>query len=497
MLGQKNRKQKVFLDLEKEKKLIISGDYIDVYLDKNKKGINLIKRTHFLEDFLLEKHSNKYIKEYDNIEGIVLDDKYLAIFGDYIYNNKKIEYNNYYTDCIFVIPTYIEYQDQNLFKRFLCRQRATFEYYLTDFEFFNFHLTPLELEPNLDYNHAYLVFFKYYMYLAVSLNNNFKNIKIIKMSFYEDNIMVDYAKVINFDVQSNMRIPYSNYYVTYNEEEDSLNFLFHRQFSADIFVFDYPLVKNELDITNVKKIQFYDGEKKNLFRIRFFTDKFKIGFFATTEYNLYEVQLEYNQDWSANVIHKWYNPNGNSKGNEQIAYSRHYVALNTVKTKSKLNIFIWKRTAGVLQSYCHTTVGSYNLGSMSYKIADIKMKNVEEKNYLYVLMYDKAFNNSHQYEVLKLKIFEIRNIGLELDLNELKYIEYLRLNFTDIFDENKSVYIEITLKENFKNFLFGMILCILLILMLILIFLIVFVKKSNQELREEVEAHNRNDNLIE
>ena len=484
----KNKKKIMLFDLEKEN-IFIEGDHFNTKTLELPNGVTILKRVNKISELELE-NTNISKRPYFNIETGYLDDRLMVIFGDYIYSNKKKEFNNSYTDCVHVFPSSVMLKDRNFFSKiFICRKRDNFIYYLTNLDDFNFEIDSNYISANINVINPFLVKHKNMIYVIFTYSLNCRILKILKLSYGgpEDTQLI-FSSDVYPDIYHRKFVGFESYFPYYDEVSNSILIIMHPRYSSEFMILKFNLKENKVDAKDVSYIEFHEGRKVNMYRVYYFEENKNFRAFVTTSYYIYELQLEFEYEWKLRIVNKFFNYFGNSKGDEKITFNKEYLAITSKTKENKINILIWKRTSKEKIKPIYSTIGLSEINSYDYLISRISLDHFSENNILSVIFYEERNNEFEEYKSLKLVSFEISTLRLKLDLEEMKYKETLKLRFNTFDYKDQDVVISITLKENFKVILFSIAFLVLFALLILLWGLIVIVKIKNKELREELES---------
>lgn len=498
----------ILKDLEEDGNVTITGDVIDCKIkDINASGIDIIRRTHLSDQFVIPIYEEKII-EYENLESCFHNNNFILNLGDYILVDKQLKNTSDYKECILVNTTYNN-SNKNFSQIYLCRGELSLHYYLTDFDKLDILIDPQYLESNLKVFKAYLIRLKEdnEMYLVTSVNKNHKILNVIKISETGKKSVMDISfEVINsnflyVDNYYNMITSFSNFFITFDKENSEIILFLHPQYSSKLLILNFPLNENKINLKSRNVLELNYGKKLEIFKTEFFslideTNITRVGVLFTTNYHLYEAHLSKNSDtenWTYKIINDWYNQSGNSKEFDIINFNEKFVSLTLRRGVHNINTLFWKRKVDE-KNFIHSSIGKSNFGIEEYKIADINMISIEDKDYTYVTYYYNKINDN-EWKDIRIKMFESGNLKVKLDLDKLKYKEVVNLKFTSIASENKDIFIELTLEENFKIFIFTLSLIILLIMMTLLIIFVIVLYNGNKKLKADLERDLRENNM--
>jgi hypothetical protein len=496
-------------DIEKSGKLNIEGDLILGKLKEKINGIELLQRTHYISTKDIPLLEEK-VKEFPNLSSTFHQNQFILFLGDYIYWDNKFRDISPYKDCIFVEISYDsnKYQEKAKVQKFnnifLCRGDIGFNYFLTDFAEIDIMIPAEFLEPNLIVQKALMIIIKEEIHLLASLSDSNKIIDVIKIlenskGHQKNPFDVVNSYLINLDNYFETTNFFSNFWATYDKEDSEIVLFFHPQYTSEIMIINFPLNENKISLRSKIVVSLHSNQELEIFKIKFFDlldedNITRIGIICTTNYHLYEINLEKEQEgeWEYKILNSFYNQSGNSKEDENISFNDHFVSLTLRKEKNLFNTLLWKKDDE--KKHVHSSIGKFNLEEEDYKIANINMITMNDKDYTYVTYYYNKIGEK-EWSGIKLKIFVSSNFQLKLDVDKLKYKELIKMKFISIDSQNVEAFIDLTLEENFRVFIFTITLIVLLILTFLLAILVVIIYKGNQKLKLDLERDLRENNI--
>ena len=497
----------ILKDLESEGNITITGDVVDCKIrDLNLSGVEIIKRTHQIETSLVPIFEEK-IKENENLKSCFNHNNFLLTLGDYILVDKQLKNTANYKECIFVNTTYNS-SGKDLSQTYLCRGELSLKYYLTDFDKLDVLIDPQYLESNLKVFKAYMIRLKEEMYLVTSVNKNHKVLNVIKISESDKNPSdknlpydVINSSFLYVDSYYDMVTSFSNFFITFDKDNSEIVLFLHPQYSSRLLILNFPLNEDKINLRSRNIVEINYGKQLEIFKIEFFDlidekNITRVGALFTTNYHLYEANFNKNSDienWNFKIINEWYNQSGNSKESDIINFNDHFVSLTLRRGVHNVNTLFWKREVDE-KKFVHSSIGKNLFGDKDYKIADVNMISMGGKHYTYVTYYHEMINEG-EWKDVRVKIFESGNLQIKLDLDKLRYKESVNLKFVSIASETKDIYIELTLEENFKIFIFTLSLIILLIIMASLIIFVIVLYNGNKKLKSDLERDLRENNM--
>ena len=488
----------ITIDLEKDEKIKIEGNFHHAKLTSKNPYISLIKRAESVKDVVFESET-KYVRPYSNLKATNNEDNFHLLFGNYVYNNGRIEFNNDYFNCNVLVPTYIDDVDEAFYSSmFICRSKSNYEFYLTNLKTVSIKLDVSVVEPNSYITEIYVIKVRDFVFISFLYNTNttFKVIKLISEGNFFKIVSSIVIKTDNFTIVSGL-IGNSTYYFDYNEKTNSIVMFFHPSFSNQLNIITLNVEDNTIDTSNQEILEFYDGEKKHFYACKFFNkDDNKIGLFLTVQNMIYELELTYTDMWEYEILNKYYNNNGNPVFQTSIAFSDDYLAVLQKEEPSTSNILIYMRSEDDVADTVYCSIGKNILMSEDYRIATIEMTSKFNIDHLYVVYYEKKVEGTIQYERMKMKIIEIDSIKLKINQQKLRYKESIELEFIDTAYNMQRVTLTITLYENYKIFMFMIIFVVLLGLFIVLLIIIVYVYRENKRIREQFAEDLRDRDMI-
>ena len=481
----KNKKRIMIYNLEKEN-VIIEGHHLHTTVLKLPKGVTFFSRANKISELDLEE-SLVYKRPYTNIETGTFDDKLMVLFGNYIYLNKKKEYNNNYIDCKRVFPASVGEKDLNYFQKiFICRKRDNYVYYLTNFDDLNFKLDPEFVEKNMNIFNPFFIKRKNFVYLVFAHSDNYRTLKIVKIYWKNSNdILLIYCNDIYSDSYHRKYVGFDAYYPFYDEITNSILITLHPRYTSEVMILNYSLKENKVDAKNVSYTNLYDGQRLLFYNTYFFNDYGIFGMFVVTNYYIYEVEIVNDYGWQLRILNKFYNNYGNS-GKEIITFNRKYLVVAFNLYESKVNIVVWERGEENKSEKIYTTIGLNDLETFDYKITNVKFENQSDNVNIIFCTDRNPFYE--EYKELKLITVRISPQKLKLDLEKMSYKDDLKLKYSSFNGKKVVVNISITLRQNFKVILFGVAFCVLFALLCLLCGLIYIVKVKNKELKNELDS---------
>lgn len=480
--------------LEKEKIIQLKGGIRTISIAPKINGIEFIDRIHLIKEEELISDLNT-LKPTMRAEIEIVDENPFFNFGSYMYSQKRLEQNNNFFACQKIRVTYaeLEYED-DLRLLYLCRNRRSFSYYITDLSHITIKLDSRFMEPNQAYERPFLINVKNFLYFFVTYKGSMV-LRGIKIDYARSSSVLLFSHAFNLDPYPHRRSYLSTYFIFYQESSNSIILIMHNGNSGSIQFKKLIIQEFAFDVSNDFSLSFYESTKVIFDKIWYFKRKSRtLGFLGVSNFYIYEVRLYQQGGWKYKIESKYINYLTDSEHEVIMDQNSDYFGIMNFRSEQRPNIYIYEKDRFTATNHLFYVIDRYNLSTKNYHILNYAfIKNGTTKVSSIVVIYlEQILRDGITYKYLRSKQFEISQFKLRLRPQMLSYNQKITFEVEHLDQEESREMIEqytiqLIINENLGLFALKILSTVAACAFIALNITVCFVFSSNQKLQEEID----------
>jgi len=481
------------LMLEKEKIIELKGAIRSITITPKIEGVEFIDRVSLVKEE--ELISDIPILKPDMRSEIeVVDENPVFNFGSYMYSQKRLEQNNNFFSCQKIIVTYTEMEfEDELRLLYLCRNRRTFIYYITNFSQVAIKLDKQYMEPNQNYEMPYLIKVKNFIYFFVTYSHS-KVLRGLKIDYENSNPVLVFSYAYNLDPYPSRRSFPGTYIIFYQPSSNSIVLVVHNANSASIQFKKMSIQEFAFDVSSDYTLSFHESTSIRFDKIWFYTKRNKLGLLGVSNFYIYEIKLYQEGRWKYKIESKYINYLTDSDYEIIMDQNNDYFAMMNFRTEQRPNIYIFEKDRNRASNNLFYVIDRSNISTKNYHILDYAfVKKGTTKITSIVLIYlEQILRDGVTYKYLRSKQFEILQFKLIIRPQVLSYnqkitFEIEHLDQQDSKQMTEQYTIQLIINENLALFALKILTTVAACAFVALNITVCFVFSSNQKLQEDID----------